>query len=160
MMITRSSSRVPPVRAAPDCAVCDHNYRTTFREITAGIEGLGVYDIDLVLEFKNQIFALVEWKRIRGDFPEYFVPVIEYMAGKKFGKMLHVPPFVVYEVVDSDRFVVFPVNRFERDREFRTVPGWSGQVAVFRRGEGMIMDRVGFRGWLRSLLPTVQGGRV
>jgi len=140
----------------PDCALCDHNYRTTFRSLTPDVPKLAVYDLDLIVEYQNKILAIIEWKKIRGEFREYLIPAFEYVGLKKFGKMLRVAPFIVYEVVGADKFVVFRVDRFERDRPFKILQpknfGKATNYAVFPAEQGKIVTKGEFRIWVKSLI--------
>lgn len=140
----------------PDCALCDHNYRTTFRTLTPDVPKLAVYDLDLILEYENKILAIIEWKKLRGEFREYLIPAFEYVGLKKFGKMLRVAPFIVYEIVSSDKFVVFRVDRFERDRPFKILQpknfGKASNYAVFPAEQGRIITKAEFRGWVSDLV--------
>lgn len=146
----RSSSRVPPVRAAPDCATCDHNYRGTFRALCPDVDRLAVYDIDLVLEHGGRIFGIVEWKKTRQEYEQYLVPAFEYVGLKKFAKLLRVVPYVIYEIVGADAFWIFPVDRFEKTRPFTSLPSSTGKYAVFLPAEGRRCGRRDFSLWLQS----------
>jgi len=139
-----------------DCALCDHNYRQTFRTLTPDVPQLAVYDLDLIVEHEGRIFAIIEWKKIRGEFREYLIPAFEYIGLKKFGKMLRVAPYIVFEVVGADKFVVFRVDRFERDRPFKILQpknfGKAANYAVFPAEQGRIVTKSEFRTWVRSLI--------
>jgi len=132
----------------PDCALCDHNYRSTFRALTPDVPRLAVYDLDLILEYEGRIFGIVEWKKSRSEYPEYLIPAFEYIGLKKFGKMLRVRPYIVFEIVKKDKFVVIPVDRFERDREFKAIPSRHGQMAVFSPDESVVLSSGQFRGFI------------
>mgnify|MGYP001291828816 FL=1 len=134
----------------PDCAVCDHNYRATFRALTPDVPNLAVYDIDLVMECNSHIFGLGEWKRSRTEYQEYLYPAFEYMGIKKFGKLLRVPPYLMWEIVGADKFLIWKIDRFERDREFMTLLGKNGQMAVFSPDDALVVNRAGFAEWLRT----------
>ena len=140
----------------PDCATCDHNYRGTFRALCPDVDKLAVYDIDLILEYRGRIFGIVEWKRVRQQYEQYLVPAFEYVGLKKFAKLLRVVPYVIYEIVGANQFVIFPVDRFERKRPFTTLPSGSGQYAVFLPEEGRVLDLKSFSAWLQLEISHAQ----
>jgi len=142
----------------PDCATCDHNYRSTFRSLTPDIPKLSVYDIDLVMELESRIFGIGEWKRSRTEYPEYLYPAFEYMGAKKFGKMLRVAPYLFWEIVGADKFLIWKIDRFERDREFKTLSGKGGQMAVFSPDDATIVNKAAFEEWLLTVIDAERAG--
>lgn len=126
------------ISSRSECAYCDHNYRSLFIDaIKPPEEGkrVAVYDLDIIVEYDARIRYIAEFKRYKAAYREFLIPAFEYVALKKFAKLLRVPPLVIIQIPGKEVWV-FEVDRFERDREFKQMSGKPGQFAVFAQGEG------------------------
>jgi hypothetical protein len=145
--------------ARPECAYCDHNYRSLFIDaIKPPKPGkrVAVYDLDIIVEYDARIRYIAEFKRFKSAYPEFLIPAFEYVGLKKFAKLLRVPCLVIVEIPGTEMWV-FEVDRFERDRAFKSMPGRSGQFAVFQKEEGLRYTSIEELGeYLGGLL--VEGG--
>lgn len=141
-----------------DCATCDHNYRYLFNDLikpTSPLYGkLGIYDIDLVVEREGEIKYIVEYKKYKEVFSKFFIPSFEYVAQKKIGKRLRVPPYIIFDIVGKDEFWLFPIDRFEMRREFVKHKGRS--FATFSQNEGHQLSKEQL---LEALLAATEGER-
>jgi len=120
------------------CDYCDHNYRSLFVDaLQPPEEGkrVAVYDLDIIVEYDARIQYIAEFKRYKSVYREFLIPAFEYVGLKKFGKLLRVPTLVIIEIPGKEIWI-FEVDRFERDREFKTMNGREGKFAVFRQEEG------------------------
>lgn len=137
-----------------DCENCDHAYRRSFVDIIAGCGNgkAAVYDLDLVLEVEGRIVALMEYKRYKKRYPAYYVPFFEYVALKKFAKILRVTPYIIIETVQGGSvFHVFKVDRFEYSRGATTFSQGGRKFAIFDTAEGLEMDNTDFREFVANI---------
>ena len=141
----------------PDCENCDYAYRSSFVNIVRGVRpgSASLYDLDLVLEVDGEIKAIFEYKRFQSRYTAYHIPAFEYIALKKFGKLLKVTPYVIIETLQGGQcFHIFKLDRFEFNRSFATAKT-GRKMAVFDSSEGVELYEEGLKDFITKL---AQGG--
>ena len=124
--------------------------RTDLNDVFKGLpHRISLYDVDLVLEVDSQFRAIFEWKEYQKDYGALYVPFFEYVALKKVGKKMQVPPYVI--IHQGEKYYVIPVDRFEdprtRDRQMMN----GRQHAVFYPSEGLALSLEDFREYMRGI---------
>ena len=141
-------------RPSYKCYSCDFGYIYVLKDMEEELKNkmgldnvkFGFYDIDVVLEANKQFKSIFEWKntyQMPKEFDEFKIPAFEYVGLKKIGRMMKVPPYVVFHHMDdpthpeNNLFTIIPIDRFETERQFRREEEIK---AIFDRKEAYTVD--------------------